>query len=331
VKRLLVILCAVAALGGCRSDPESGPARPTGDGPPEQPPAASASATDPPSGLVHINETGSTHDLDVLDPKTGALLATYPLGGYSVSSLKVESPFRPDRRYLQVDDPCKLVLLAWTGTGYAPHATWDPPESFGGGKDCYRNAHFRDGRLWAVVGPRNTSGPTATPVRIVSFDPADATAAPRTERDNVVPTFDPYTVEGGAMERTSIWVTGDVIGNFDVRQADGGTGYRCDRQITVGVLLCAQASSGVNRPFGSAATATVDVAGKRITMRKLAPPSAAAVHSVALSPDGKQVIAQTNNGWYLAQVGSGSEPVKAFEKLDLPVVKTANRGWIGWI
>jgi len=346
MRKVLVATCVAAALlAGC------GPAGRTPDAQPRGDASISAGSSGsggskgteaPPAGIVWISKDGVSRRFGVFDPVTGALLHVSMLPA-SVGAIGLSTrSFTADRKFLTSNylvngSLCSIIVLKWTGFEYREHAVLDPRASFSGGKLCYGIPQVRAGRIWATLGePKLPSN--NPPQKVVSIDPADPKAPARVEQENVTMVSSEATVQGGQMEPVQIRTLGGRPEGFDVRgRLDIQTGehvkanYACDQRVDDATVLCLGYG-----PFGSVAFAKLDVAARTIAMTLVVPESPAKLAVAMLSPDGKQVLLRTNNGWFRADVGGTKEPARMFDKLQFPPdvgdpdFFPASQ-WYGWI
>ncbi len=268
-----------------------------------------------PSGIVVLKDDLATTDtvLGVYDLATGTQLAT----AVTPKSATIDDPGAFDATMSRVayDLDCKLVLATLRGGEYVDTARWEPPQAFGQKEQCFSDPTFRDdGRVQVVVGePHTTAG------RIMSVDPADASAAPKDEGVDSEPEKAAYRVVGqpdveGSVYRvgkkmTSVTTSGTKDDDYSGLVSED-YGYECPKVLDTNRLLCQPESHNTIQPYGSVALATVDPVAATITMKQIAPSSKAGRSQALAAPDGRTVAIHDSTGWYATTLDGSAAPVR---------------------
>ncbi|MET7400045.1 hypothetical protein ABZS66_41830 [Dactylosporangium sp. NPDC005572] len=257
--------------------------------PPAPGPSSSPAAQAPPSpgpdlprlpaGLAWFNP--DTAVVDVYDPADGHTLYQAQVAG---AGDVVGLEFSADGRSAAATGHCNLLVFHWTGHAFAKVADHPKP-----GDGCYDAPRFREGRFW-----------TSDDAQQLSIDPA----APQTLRPEGPP--DPMVTgkatladRAGEIEMTaSRSQVGTIV--IALRGDAGRYFYQCPFPVDATTSLCGGGMSDgslTGAPWGSVAVATVDLAKRVVTMQQVLPAAKMSVSSMAMSPDGTEILLQTGDGW----------------------------------
>ncbi|MBQ0892374.1 hypothetical protein KBX37_04540 [Micromonospora sp. U56] len=268
----------------------------------------------------------TTTKLTVHDIRTGRPTFTAIMPGWPLRTRLGRRSFSPDWSTLVWDNNCEVRLAKRAGDGtYRQVGAWQPPgwTSRGDGPLCYWAPTFSGGRVWLVVGP--TGGGAG---KVASFDPAALGSQPREEQAEAV-TLD---AEGHGATRIDVVLNG--------REGEGSSGtlvasehalvsaevrlttdtnatsvlYDCRERVDHRTLLCFALGSG--QVYGAVALLTADRGARTIALRQGVPNVKGGLRGAYLAPDHKRVALHTDDGWYLADLGTGRQPRKAFPQLD---------------
>jgi hypothetical protein len=209
---------------------------------------------------------------------------------------------------------CELHVATLANGAYTPTAQWKPEQAYGQGEQCFDQPAFRDSRIRATVG---TSGSDS--YKLASVDPANPQAPPKDEGPGSPRQAQQYTVVGAPESDARVYtedgvMTGaSVTGNLPRREGEiAGAlySYKCDARVDDTTFVCSSAEGEGRQPFGSVATATLNAAAGSVTMKQVAPPSAAANATVLVAPDHKRMAIHDPTGWYTNSLDSPSAPVR---------------------
>lgn len=335
MRRGAVALLLVATMAGCDS------ARPA-DGPSWHAPAASSSAAPSsaadgppdravaaPSGLLTTSlgpdPQGTTTRLTVHDIRTGRPTFTAIMPGWPLRTRLGRQSFSPDWSMLVWDTACEVRLAKRAADGnYRQIRAWRPPgwTARGDGPLCYFAPRFSGGRVWLVVAPAGGG----LPGKILSLNPGAPGSQPREEHAEAM------TLDGEGRPATSIDVTisgrEQSIGSTlvasqralvtaEVRLTTDTEAtsifYVCRERVDDRTLLCV--AQGGGQVYGAVALLTADRAARTVTLQQAVAKVEGGLRGAYLAPDPKRVVLHTDDGWYLADLGTGRQPRRMFSQL----------------
>jgi hypothetical protein len=246
-----------------------------------------------PAGLVWFDPDNAS--LSVYDPDDGHTVYQAPvIGGENL----VRLTFAADGASAVGEDHCGLLLFRWAGHAFTKVADHPRP-----GDGCYGFSEYRDGRFWVESG----GGPE------VSLDPAQ----PQTLRaeapvDSLV--TGKVTVAGLKASDSTMTASSRRVGTIMISGSDESgrpVYYGCGFPIDHTTVLCTAtlqlglSEDGYAEPWGNVAVARADLAARVVTLEQVMPPSRTTVSSMFISPDRKEIMMQTGDGWLRVDRGSG--------------------------
>lgn len=293
----------------------------------------------PPSGIVTFFAPpgGPTFVVAFSDPNTGKISRTAlsDVGGVTPARQR----FSADMTMLATTDrdAIQIVRLGVDGYTETTTTTWKPnvPDDAGVAlSDVIVNPVT--GRIWfkQTVARVTADGLVYKSMQTMSIDPNIADDVPRREPIDYAPVaFDatgaPATTRkvlfGTSRSNTVDLVASDTQVVTATVVAQAGVAYHCPSPITADTLLCygdivsAAAMYGV--PFGSVAEMRFDRVTERVTMRQIVPRLDVRLTGMVMSPDGKQVRMQTEDGWLSSAlpVNGSPQPVQMEDTVGKPI------------
>lgn len=280
----------------------------------------SSAAPSLPSGIVtsRDNYPAGTKTLSVFDITSGTLLgsATAPQDA-SVTRLDAFNATMSQLTYTSSDCALHVATLQADGA-YTESGRWAPPQAYGNGKQCFRDAQFSgNGRVRVTLSPSADE-----PGTVLSVNPGVPGEAPKTEGAGNLYESKKYTLVGIPESTATIHQIGPVITGADITGPTPGGNvlndfqYTCNTVISEDRLLCTADYNVSRQYFGSVALAAVDRTSGTVAMTKVAPASTTRTgllseqKAVLLGPDRNTIAIHDSTGWYTTSIDGGGTPTR---------------------